>query len=117
MKKGEVWLVDLPAGIGHEQQGVRPVIVLADNNHGITTIIPLTTNSNQLEFDFTCPIEPTKENGLTEQSIALVFQISSISELRFKKKMSWIFLQHKTAIDELITSYLKIKFHQPQENV
>lgn len=30
MKKGEIWLVELPSTNGHEQAGTRPVIILTE---------------------------------------------------------------------------------------
>ena len=38
MKKGEVWLVELPTTNGHEQTGTKPVIVLADTEANVATL-------------------------------------------------------------------------------
>ncbi|NLM29669.1 MAG: type II toxin-antitoxin system PemK/MazF family toxin [Methanomicrobiales archaeon] len=47
-RRGEIWYVDLTDSKGHEQRGRRPAIVLAVSHAGITTVIPLTTQSNAL---------------------------------------------------------------------
>lgn len=107
MKKGEIWLVELPEGKGHEQKGLRPALVVGGAN-GITTAIPLTKNVERLKFSHTLLIEPSKDNGLTEASVALVFQISSLDETRFKKQLGWIPKEQRNAIDELLLSLLEI---------
>ena len=44
MKKGEIWLVELPSTNGHEQVGNRPVIILSDTESNISIVIPFTSN-------------------------------------------------------------------------
>jgi len=107
MNKGEVWFVDLPEGRGHEQKGERPAIIVGSGN-GLIVIIPLTTSFSLFDYPLTRLIEPTKENGLTEDSIALIFQIIALDKSRFKRKMGWITKEHKNAIDDLIKKLLKI---------
>ncbi|MBI5037002.1 type II toxin-antitoxin system PemK/MazF family toxin [Candidatus Micrarchaeota archaeon] len=74
MKKGEIWLTDLPEGKGHEQRGIRPSLVLGTSNN-MAIILPMTKNTSCLKFEHTLLMGPTKENGLTEQSVVLAFHI------------------------------------------
>ena len=62
MKKGEIWLVDLPYSGGQEQEGLRPAVIFANIEIGITTVIPLTSNLQSLRFQYTHSIEKSKIN-------------------------------------------------------
>ena len=108
MKKGEVWFVDLPEGKGHEQKGMRPAIILGRVNAAVIAV-PLTSNTNKATFSFTFPIEPTPENGLKEYSIALVFQLASMDDSRFKRQIGTITKAQQDAIDSLVVEMLKIQ--------
>lgn len=71
----------------HEQSGIRPAVVVARVTKTIVTIIPCTANVAALRFPYTHRIEPTKENGLTTTSIALVFHIRALDAAYLKKKI------------------------------
>ena len=107
MKKGDVWIVDLPEGRGHEQKGRRPAIILSNAN-GIITVIPLTSNLAAARFSFTVLIEPNLKNVLTKDSVALVFQIVSLDASCFKYKIGTITKEQQDSIDQLILDMLKI---------
>lgn len=107
MKKGEVWLIDLPDGQGHEQKGTRPALVMGTTN-GLTIAIPITTNTNLAKFSHVLVIEPSSENGLTETSIAIIYQIRALDDARFKKKIGWIPKEQRAAINQLLKDLLKL---------
>lgn len=86
MKRGAIWMVDLPEGQGHEQKGQRPAIVIGSAN-GLVAVIPLTSNLDKAVFSHIEVIEQTKENGLSTDSIALVFQIKSIDKNRLMRRI------------------------------
>ena len=87
MKKGEVWVVNIPVTDGHEQHGTRPVIVLADTPSSVVVGIPCTTNMRALRFPYTISITASKHNGLLEDSVALVLQIRAIDKKRLHQKI------------------------------
>lgn len=87
MRKGEIWLVELPYTNGHEQTGARPVIVLAETEADIAIIVPFTSNLQALRFPHTIEVKPCKENGLKDISVALIFQVRAIDKKRLKKKI------------------------------
>jgi mRNA interferase ChpB len=52
-KRGDIWQVDLNPTAGKEQQGVRPVFVVSEeefNRAGLTLICPITQGGNQARF-------------------------------------------------------------------
>ncbi|MDD4255860.1 MAG: type II toxin-antitoxin system PemK/MazF family toxin [Methanofollis sp.] len=82
----EVWFIELEETRGHEQSGNRPVVVLA-RSFGMHVIIPFTTSHNAGNFPHTHMVEPDGGNGLRNVSFALCFQILSLDEERFLKKL------------------------------
>ena len=87
MKKGEIWLVDIPDSNGHEQIGTRPVIILSEAEANITVIIPFTSNLQALQYPHTLEVRPSKTNALDTISVALIFQIRAIDKKRLKSKI------------------------------
>ena len=85
MTRGEIYLADLGSGTGSEQSGTRPVIVVqADsiNRYSETVvIIPLTTNLKRAQIPG-CLLLHQGEGGLTQDSVALCYQIRVISKQR-----------------------------------
>ena len=92
MKRGDIVLVNLPQtadGAGHEQVGTRPALIVhedaTNDTLSVVMIVPFTSNMKAQRFPHTIVVEPTEENGLTVQSILLVFQLRAIDRQRVKK--------------------------------
>jgi mRNA interferase MazF len=88
--RGEIYLADLNPSRGSEQAGIRPVIIVQNNNINRFTrtvvVIPLTTNLRRAKIPGTIKI-PAGEAGLTQESIALCYQIVVIDMQRLQKKL------------------------------
>lgn len=82
MKRSEVWRVDLPFIPGHTQAGIRPAVIVQQDQ--ATTllptvlIVPFTGTRTALRFPGTLLVQPDAHNGLTVPSVALVFQLTAI---------------------------------------
>lgn len=87
MKSGDVWIVNIPELGSHEQGGIRPSVIVASVAKTIVTIIPFTSNKTALRFPYTYEVEPTKKNGLSTKSIALIFHIRALDTSFLKKKI------------------------------
>ena len=87
MKKGEIWLVEIPKTNGHEQSGLRPVIVFSSVEANTVFVLPFTTNLTALRFSHTVEIHPSSTNGLNATSVALVFQLRAIDSKRLTRKI------------------------------
>jgi len=87
MKPGDVYIVRIPELGTHEQSGTRPVVVIARVTKTIVTVVPCTGNKLALRFPYTYEIEPTKRNGLSVSSIALVFHIRALDSSFLKDKI------------------------------
>lgn len=90
MKKGEIWIVEVPGVDGHEQRGLRPAIFVADTKSSAAIVVPCTSNLQALRFPFTLRIEPSRGNGLDASSVALVLQLRAIDKKRLQKKIGEI---------------------------
>lgn len=98
MKRGEVWIVEIPGIDGHEQRGTRPAIFIADTKTGVAIVVPCTSNIQALRFPFTLRIEPSRVNGLEVPSVALVLQLRAVDKKRLLKKIGKI---EQTTLGEL----------------
>lgn len=86
--RGEIWLADLGQPMGHEQRGLRPVLIISDNNlnHGVTELVialPLTTNVKKIPSQIV--ISPP-EGGLKIISAIKCEAILSISHQRLTQR-------------------------------
>ena len=89
-RRGDVFTADLGSGIGSEQQGVRPVIVIQNdvgNQHSPTVIVaPMTTQGRKKhELPTHCFFDTVE--GLNEPSMAILEQIRTIDKKRLSKKL------------------------------
>ena len=71
-KTGDIILVDFSNGIGHQQKGIRPALIVS-NNIGNTfspvlEVLPITTKRTKSKLPTHVHISPTKENGLSMNS-------------------------------------------------
>ena len=106
MRRGEVWMVAVPASSGREQSGMRPAVVLQEETYGhnspLVVIALLTSQVSALRFPATVQIVPSSENGLTVASIALVFQTRALDRTRFVRRLGALSAADlQTVADEL----------------
>ena len=95
MRQGEVWLVDLdPTTRGAEIQKKRPVIIVNDNGMGklpLKFIVPVTDWKDRYEIaSWMVQIVPNRLNNLSKDSATDCFQIRSLSQDRFVKRLGII---------------------------
>jgi mRNA-degrading endonuclease toxin of MazEF toxin-antitoxin module len=106
-----IWKVHLPDAQANEQTGDHPAIIISVHPQtGMTMIVPLTKNIDCLRFPYTYKIVKSATNGLTFDSVALVFHMRSLanSDARFKEKMGTIEESNLKQVKILIKDYLSI---------
>lgn len=110
MARGDVLWLDLPlppGGAGHEQAGRRPGIAIqVDNTTPTLVIIPVTSQLSAERFPHTVRIEPSAENGFSRVSIALVFQIRALDNVRIKGVAGRLEPDYLAKIDEVLRHLL-----------
>ncbi len=88
--RGEVWLVDLGTGRGHEQAGQRPALVLSVDgfNAGpadLLLVVPLTSKTTKSKnIPAHIRVDPA-EGGLKTPSVVLCDQLRAVSKDRLGK--------------------------------
>jgi len=91
MKQGEVWLINLDPTVGSEIKKIRPAVIVNDNALGklpLKVIVSLTDWKDHYDIaPWMVKILPDKHKNLSKPSAADCFQIRSLSELRFTKKL------------------------------
>jgi mRNA interferase MazF len=91
MKQNEVWLINLDPTIGAEIKKTRPAIIVSDNSLSklpLKIIVPITDWKDRYEIaPWMIKITPNIKNGLTKDSSADCFQVRSVSQDRFVKRL------------------------------
>lgn len=89
MSQGEIWLVDFAPKVGDEIDKKRPALIVSNNSIGrlrLKVVVPITDPAATLQ-SWHVRIDPDATNGLLKSSIADCFQIKSISNNRFIKRL------------------------------
>jgi mRNA interferase MazF len=91
MKQNEIWLINLDPTVGAEIKKIRPAIIVNDNALGklpLKIIVPVTDWKEAYTIaPWMVRILPDEENGLTKTSSADCFQVRSVSQERFIRKI------------------------------
>lgn len=94
MTRGDIWIVSLPVVSGREQGGQRPALVIQDDAYGqrspLVLVVPLTSQLSATRFPATVNLKPTRENGLTLPSVALVFQTRAVDRSRLSYQLGTV---------------------------
>jgi mRNA interferase MazF len=93
INQGDIYMANLDPIKGHEQAGLRPVLILQNNilNRNLNTVIiaPLTSNVSA-KGKRTTEFLPKKKTGLRIDSVALFFQIRTLDKSRLIKEVGHI---------------------------
>lgn len=108
MKKGEIWLIEIPLGEGREQIGLRPGIILADVTKDIMIVVPLTSHKQALRFPYSFEIKKSEITNLDFDSIALVFQIRAIDKKRLFERLGSLENKDLINLDNTIKNLFKL---------
>ncbi|MDQ3844943.1 MAG: type II toxin-antitoxin system PemK/MazF family toxin [Bacteroidota bacterium] len=87
--KWQVWLANLEPVIGSEQGKTRPVIILSENYTNavlsVVNVLPVTSRKNNRMIYPNEVLLPAGNFGLTNESIALCYQIRTLDKRRLIK--------------------------------
>jgi mRNA interferase MazF len=90
-RRGEIWLVDFDPSFGAEIRKVRPAVVLSLDRLGglpLRVVVPLTEwKPLYNQYSWFVRIQVTLVNGLSKDSGADAFQVKSVSESRFSRRL------------------------------
>ncbi len=109
MKQGEIWLINLDPTVGAEIKKTRPAVIINHNALGklpLKIIVPVTEWKDRYEVaPWMIKINASKENGLSKTSSIDCFQIRSVAEDRFLKKIGTI---DNTLLNEIKKALIKV---------
>ena len=110
MEENEIHYADLDPSVGHEQGGTRPVIIIKVlKTLGLCTVVPLTTKMDKLDLQYTLRINETRTTKLNSDSVALIFQVKTISSERLKGAIGNLEGSYSKKIKYLIKEMLGIQ--------
>ncbi len=86
--RGDIWWADLNPTRGHEQAGIRPVLVISEDlfNQRSGTVIAIALTSQEPTVNFPLSLEITSVK-LPKRSWAKISQIRTLSIERLSKKL------------------------------
>ena len=112
MKRAEVWLINLDPTIGAELRKTRPAIIVNGNALGklpLKVIVPITDWKQRYDISpWMVKLEPTPQNGLTKVSAVDTFQVRSLSQKRFVKRLGRLTQEDMKNIAQALTAVLKL---------
>ena len=91
MHRGEIWLINLDPTIGAEIKKIRPAVIVNEDAIGILplkVIVPITEwKSRYAIAPWMVRLEPDAENSLGKLSVADAFQVRSVAQERFVRRL------------------------------
>ncbi|MGA9347339.1 MAG: type II toxin-antitoxin system PemK/MazF family toxin [Anaerolineae bacterium] len=91
MRRGEVWLINLDPTVGAEIKKTRPAVIVNDDAVGILplkVIVPITEWKDRYAIaSWMVRLEPDAENSLDKPSAADAFQVRSVAQGRFVRRL------------------------------
>ena len=113
MKQGEIWLINLDPSVGSEMRKTRPAVIVNDDNLGklpLKVVVPITDWKDRYQMAaWMVQILPDARNGLSKASSMDCFQVRSVSEKRFVKKLGEINSIQRDQIKEALAKVLTIE--------
>lgn len=88
IKRGNVCIANLGEGVGREQRGTRPVVIIQNNvgNKFSPTVIVAVISSSKTKANIPTHVNVSKgEGGLNDDSIVMLEQIRTIDKSRLAK--------------------------------
>lgn len=114
MRRGESWLINLDPAIGGELRKTRPAVIVSDDSIGILplkVIVPITEwKENYTKAQWMVMLTPNDHNGLNKSSAADAFQVRSLSQERFVRKIGQLADSEMRQITEALAVVLNIDF-------
>jgi mRNA interferase MazF len=110
--RAEIWLINLDPTIGAEIRKTRPGVIVNDDAIGILplkVIVPITEWKERYAIaPWIVRIEPDVDNGLEKPSAADAFQIRSVAQERFVRRIGKLSDTMMRSIAEALAVVLSI---------
>jgi mRNA interferase MazF len=112
MTRGEIWLINLDPTIGAEIKKTRPAVIVSSDAVGVLplkVIVPLTDWKDRYNIaHWMVPVEPSALNGLDKPSAADTFQVRSLAQERFVRRLGQMADEQMSEIAQALALVLEI---------
>lgn len=113
MKRGEIWLINLDPTIGAEIKKTRPAVIVNADQLGklpLKIIVPITDWKDHYSIaPWMVKIVSSSQNGLSKKSSADCFQVRSVAQERFLKKLGNLKAEQMDQIAHGLSAVLQIR--------
>lgn len=108
MTSGDVLLCDLNPVAGHQEGGIRPVVVVSHDRYsvipGLFLAVPLTSRNRDLEHHVEVPADD--RTGLKQVSYAMTEQVRALSRQRAGRQLGRVSNATLTAISRYLHLFI-----------
>jgi mRNA interferase MazF len=112
MLRGEVWLINLDPTIGSEIRKTRPAVIVNDDSVGalpLKVVVPITEWKERYSIaPWLVRVMPTPDNGLDKPSAADAFQVRSVAQQRFVRRLGRLADPQMAEITQALATVLAI---------
>lgn len=112
MRRGEIWLINLDPTVGAEIRKTRPAVIVNDDAVGILplkVVVPITDWKERYAVAlWMSKIDPDAQNGLSKPSAADAFQVRSLSQERFVRRLGHLPTETMQTISQALALVLAI---------
>jgi mRNA interferase MazF len=113
MLRGEVWLISLDPTVGPEIRKTRPAVIVNDDSIGalpLKVIVPITEWKERFTIaPWLVRVEPAPDNGLDKTSAADAFQVRSVAQQRFVRRLGRLTDSQMAEIARALATVLAIE--------
>ena len=106
VKRGDIYYADLSPGVGSEQGGIRPVLIIQNDvgNKYSPTVIAAAITSRINKAKMPTHIElPAQDFGLSKDSVILTEQIRTLDKKRLREKIGKLDKELMIKVDEALS--------------
>lgn len=118
--RGELYYAALGQGVGSEQSGTRPVVVLQNdvgNRYSPTTIVAPISGQRDTKASLPTHYHLEGIGTLRTPSTVLLEQIRVIDKSRLGRKLGWLPQEHIQGIDQAINISLGLVAIPPRQTI
>jgi mRNA interferase MazF len=112
MLRGEIWLINLDPTIGAEIRKTRPAVIVSDDSIGVLplkVVVPITEWKERYDIaPWLVRLDSNAGNGLDKTSAADAFQVRSVAQQRFVRRIGALDSDAMYRISEALLTVLSI---------
>ena len=116
--RGEIYFADLESGVGSEQMGYRPVLIIQNdtgNKHSPTVIISAISSARKKDY-LPTHINLPEEAGVEEGSMVMLEQLRTLDKRRLDKFVGKVDAITMDLIDNALMISVGVKLEQRKDN-